>query len=252
VTASPVSGFSWTLGGATLTFSGTPTAATSIVVKASNLDGAVAFATVAVTPGTPATYTVTGDNVTVPLAATDNTTGDVNFFPAPAGTVTDTLSNEPAGVALTSDVSGVLAGTTAIPGTYHNLVVTAADANGATAVETFSILVTGHPVHAAVPVLSHGHAVSIAPTRENVLFTLTGPATWVHFTIAGPGAINGHQGWVYATPGVNEGVYSGLEAHHGYAVFYTPVTGDLSTTPVPGSHGGYVFFVTDTNGLGLI
>jgi hypothetical protein len=257
-TASGANALTWTFtpGTGTLVITGPPNAATStpITVEATDAGGAAAFATVTITPGTGSTQTsvLSTDTVTLPSAATNNTTGNVDFFPAPAGTVTDTLSNEPAGVALTSDVSGVLAGTTAIPGTYHNLVVTAADANGATAVETFSILVTGHQVHVAVPALSHGHAVSIAPTRENVLFTLTGPATWVHFTIAGPGAINGHQGWVYATPGVNEGVYSGLEAHHGYAVFYTPVTGDLSTTPVPGSHGGYVFFVTDTNGLGLI
>jgi hypothetical protein len=104
---------------------------------------------------------------------------------------------------------------------------------------------TVSPVFPAVPVLSHGHAVFIAPTREDVFFVLSGAPSWVHFTIAGPGAINGHQGWVNASLGLNSGVYSGLEAHHGYAVYYQPVTGKGSTTPVPGSHIGHVFFVSD-------
>jgi len=95
----------------------------------------------------------------------------------------------------------------------------------------------------AVPHLSRGHAVSIANTRENVVFT-SDKATWVYFTIVGPGAINGHQGWVDASAGLNEGAYAGLESGHGYAVFFTPVAAQGSVTPVAGARTGYVYFVT--------
>jgi hypothetical protein len=239
----------------TATASATFLPSSSVTVEATDTGGAKAFATVTSTAvSSPASLSLelTSDTVTNVHGTDDNANSRVDFVgtDVPAGSFTYAPGNLPNGVMLASD--GVLSASTAVPGTYHNVTVTATDGQGAAAVETLSITVTGHPVHTAVPVLSHGHAVSIAPTREDVLFTLTGPATWVHFTIAGPGAINGHQGWVWATPGVNEGVYSGLEAHHGYAVFYTPVTAQFGTTPVPGSHGGYVFFVTDTNGLGLI
>jgi hypothetical protein len=103
------------------------------------------------------------------------------------------------------------------------------------------------PPPAAKPYLYGGHAVDIAPTRENVYFSLGGvkTPTWVHFQIFGPGPIDGHQGWVLAQPGENVGVYTGLEANHTYVSFYTPVTGRGSTTQIPGSHGGHVTFVSN-------
>ena len=94
------------------------------------------------------------------------------------------------------------------------------------------------PVYAPVPRLSKGHAVALSPVRENVYFWQSGAASWDHFTIVGPGKINGHQGWVNGHLGLNTAVYGGLQAHHGYTVFYQPVTGPGSTTPVPGSHWG--------------
>lgn len=97
------------------------------------------------------------------------------------------------------------------------------------------------------PVLSKGHAVCIAPTREDVYFVQSGAASWDHFQIVGPGAINGHEGWVNGKIGLNAGVYSGLEAHHTYDVFYTPVEGQGSEVQIPGTHTGHVTFVTDTN-----
>lgn len=93
--------------------------------------------------------------------------------------------------------------------------------------------------------LSHGHGTSTAPTRETVSFQQSGGPSWDMFTIIGPGAINGHQGWVQGQVGLNTGVYSGLLANHGYTSCYTPVTSRGSTVQVPGSHGGCVYFVSN-------
>jgi hypothetical protein len=138
--------------------------------------------------------------------------------------------------------NGVLFAGTAVSGDYKSVAVTATDAAGATSVVTFDAVV--RPVYAPVPRLSGGHAVFIGTSRENVYYVQSGAASWDHFTIVGPGAINGHQGWVNGQLGLNTAVYGGLEYHHGYTVFYQPVTGPGSTTPVPGSHWGYVYFVS--------
>lgn len=95
---------------------------------------------------------------------------------------------------------------------------------------------------ASAPVLSKGHAVATANTREEVLFTASKPG-WVYFTIVGPGPINGHQGWVDAKAGLNDGYYSGLEYGHGYAVYFTVVAARGSTVPLPGAKTGHVYFV---------
>lgn len=107
--------------------------------------------------------------------------------------------------------------------------------------------ITGKICYVPRPYLYGGHAVDIAPTRENVYFSLGGvkTPTWVHFQIFGPGPIDGHQGWVLAQPGENVGVYTGLSANHTYVSFYTPVTGRYSTTQIPGSHGGHVTFISN-------
>ncbi len=86
--------------------------------------------------------------------------------------------------------------------------------------------------------------MSVSPTRENVYFIQSGAPSWDHFIIIGPGPINGHEGWVDGQLGLNVAVYGGLWAHHGYTVFFQPVTGQGSTTPIPGSRGGHVFFFT--------
>lgn len=95
----------------------------------------------------------------------------------------------------------------------------------------------------AVPVLSKGHAVSTANTREDVAYTASKPG-WTYFAIVGPGAINGHQGWVDDVTGLNEGVYTGLLYGHGYAVYFTPVAARGSTVPQAGARTGHVYFVT--------
>lgn len=93
--------------------------------------------------------------------------------------------------------------------------------------------------------LSHGHGTSTAPTRETVSYQQSGAASWDEFYIVGPGKINGHKGWVNAKVGLNFGYYSGLLAHHGYTVYYTPVQARGSDAQIPGSHGGHVYFVSD-------
>jgi hypothetical protein len=98
-----------------------------------------------------------------------------------------------------------------------------------------------------VPVLSHGHATSTAATRETVSYQQSGAASWDMFYIVGPGAINGHRGWVYGSLGTNFGYYEGLEANHGYTVYYTPVEGQGSTVQIPRTHTGYVYFVSNSN-----
>jgi hypothetical protein len=217
------------------------TAPVTFTVKATH-GSAVALATVAVGVGAAATPAEDGVSVTpdtVVLNAPVNAYGKVSFTTLPSSGVTETLANGPAGAEFGN---GILSAGTAVPGDYKSVTVTAADAAGATAVETFDAVV--QPVYAPVPRLSKGHAVALNPVRENVYYWQSGAASWDHFTIVGPGKINGHQGWVNGQLGLNTAVYGGLEAHHGYTVFYQPVTGPGSSTPVPGSHWGYVYFVS--------
>jgi polyvinyl alcohol dehydrogenase (cytochrome) len=96
------------------------------------------------------------------------------------------------------------------------------------------------PAPTAIPVLSHGRAVATAPTRETVTWDQTVPS-WEKFTIVGPGAINGHVGWV--PPGITTAYYSGLASHHGYTVTYTPYTAK-NGSPVQGAIPGQVYFVS--------
>ena len=240
-TATLPTGFTLTSTGA-LSLPTTPvTAPVTFTVKATH-GSAVALATVSVGVGaaaTPAEDAVSVTPDTVVLNAPVNALGKVSFTTVPSAGVTETLANGPAGAAFGN---GVLSPGTAVPGVYKSVTVTAADAAGATAVETFDAVV--QPVYAPVPRLSKGHAVALNPVRENVYYWQSGAASWDHFTIVGPGKINGHQGWVNGHLGLNTAVYGGLEAHHGYTVFYQPVTGPGSTTPVPGSHWGYVYFVS--------
>ena len=217
------------------------TAPVTFTVKATQ-GPAVAFATVSVGVGAaavPAEDAVSVTPDTVVLNAPANHHGKVFFRTVPSTGVTETLANGPAGALFGN---GVLSAGKAVPGDYKSVAVTAKDAAGAAAVETFDAVV--RPVFPPVPRLSGGHAVFVSPARENVYFIQSGAASWDHFTIVGPGAINGHQGWVNGHLGLNVAVYGGLEFHHGYTVYYQPVTGQGSTTPVPGSHWGYVYFVS--------
>jgi hypothetical protein len=234
-------GFSLTSAGALSLATKPVTAPVTFTVKATH-GSAVALATVTAGVGAatvPAEDAVSVTPDTVVLGAPVNHRGKVSFPAVPQAGVTETLANGPAGAVF---ANGVLFAGTAVPGDYKSVAVTATDAAGATSVVTFDAVV--RPVYAPVPRLSGGHAVFIGTSRENVYYVQSGAASWDHFTIVGPGAINGHQGWVNGQLGLNTAVYGGLEYHHGYTVFYQPVTGPGSTTPVPGSHWGYVYFVS--------
>ena len=197
-----------------------------------------AIATVTVTGVSPSTDAVIVTPDTVQLSAPVNSDGTVLFPTVPPG-VPEALVGGPAGATFSG---GVLSAGAAVPGVYPKVGVSAMDAMGASAFELFDASV--QPVYAPVPWLSNGHAVSQGATRENVYFIQAGAPSWDHFIIVGPGAINGHEGWVNGQLGLNVGVYGGLEANHGYTVFYQPVISWGSTTPIPGSRGGSVFFIT--------
>jgi hypothetical protein len=218
-------------------------------VDASELSPGLArgIATVVVTPGDDSAHdsvSITTDTVT--LNAPTNANGAVTFSTVPAS-VPETASNLPAGVVFDGTAQTLSVGT-AVNGKYPLFVVRAADPAGSVATE--GIIAVVGPFFEGVPKLSGGRATEgINASRENVSFIQSNVASCDHFTIVGPGAINGHQGWVPGVVGLNVAVYGGLEHHHGYTVYYQPVSGPAdcsthSTTPWPGSHWGYVFFVT--------
>ena len=204
-------------------------------------------ATVTVTPGDdPGHDSVTITTDTVVLNAPTNAGGAVTFSTVPAS-VPETAFNLPAGVVFDGTAQTLSVGT-AVNGHYPLFTVKATDPAGSTATE--GVVAVVGPFFEGVPKLSGGRATEgVNPSRENVSFIQSNVASCDHFTIVGPGAINGHQGWVPGVLGLNVAVYGGLEQHHGYTVYYQPVSGpaDCSThsvTPWPGSHFGYVFFVT--------
>ena len=145
---------------------------------------------------------------------------------------------------LTFNANHTVTGTPAADAKSGDATVTATDAYGVTGTATIAYTVypkpTPTPTPTPVPVLSHGKAVATAPTRETVRWQQTVPS-WEKFTIVGPGAINGHVGWV--PPGIEVGYYSGLEAHHGYTVTFTPYTAK-GGSPIAGARPGKVYFVS--------
>jgi len=243
---------------AVLTAVGNPTNGSAnkngpVVLTAIDTDGDVAVVTVPVTVPFPVPNAVQvnlggggvlTDEILTVTSANQNGPGSVLFSATDnlSAAVSITETNLPGGL----DAANPLLPGTAAPGTYNNLAVVATDVNGAVGTGGFLLKVNGGPAPVApVPVLSHGAATFVAPTRENVVFDTT-ITTWVHFQIAGPGAINGHQGWVHAIAGeLNTGVYSGLEANHTYAVFFTPVTAQGSTTQIVGTRTGHVTFISN-------
>ena len=192
-------------------------------------DGKVVGAgVVLVQPAAPQTVTI---GVTPPVShiSAQTTSSDTKVTISVTG-LPDGLSFNPK----TGDVTG----TPAADAKSGAVTVTARDAYGQTG--TGTIVYTVNPKPAPVPVLSHGQAYATAPTRETVTWQQTVPS-WEMFTIVGPGAINGHVGWVL--PGTEAGYYSGLEAHHGYTVTYTPYTSKYGS-PIAGAVPGKVYFVS--------
>jgi hypothetical protein len=232
----------------------TPANNQNISLTVSATDGAAkAFETLTAVPVivaghlTAINVTAVTDDVTL-AGVNNNVTNQVDFASTPAGAAL-TLANAPNGTFLQN---GHLVAATSRPDTYSGLSVTAADAAGATAVDTFKVEIDGHVTGSTTPQLSHGHAAMISATREWVYFVLSNSDACVHFTIVGPGAINGHEGWVRAHVGLNAAFYAGLEAHHGYTVFYQAVgmanpesCAGGPTDAWPGSHPGAVYFVSD-------
>jgi hypothetical protein len=147
------------------------------------------------------------------------------------------VSGLPAGLSFNA-ANDTVTGTPAANARSGRATVTAKDAYGQTG--TTTIAYTVKPKAAPIPVLSHGRAIAIAPTRELVTWQQTVPS-WEKFVIVGPGAINGHVGWV--PPGTQTGYYAGLEAHHGYTVTYTPYTAK-DGHPIRGAQPGSVYFIS--------
>jgi hypothetical protein len=151
--------------------------------------------------------------------------------------LTISVTGLPDGVSFNAS-AWTISGTPAADAKSGTATITATDAYGQTGTATIGYTV--YPKSAPVPVLSHGKAVATAPTRETVTWQQTIPS-WEKFVIVGPGAINGHVGWV--PPGTEIGYYSGLEAHHGYTITFTPNTAK-NGSPIPGARPGAVYFVS--------
>lgn len=175
-------------------------------------------------------YAVVGDPVPVLQLSAKTTSSDK------AG-LTISVTGLPDGVSFNAS-TWTISGTPAADAKSGTATITATDAYGQTGTATIGYTVYPKPV--PVPVLSHGKGVATAPTRETVTWQQTIPS-WEKFVIVGPGAINGHVGWV--PPGTEIGYYSGLEAHHGYTATFTPYTAK-GGSPIPGARPGAVYFVS--------
>lgn len=190
---------------------------------------AKAFATVNLGVGASVlndSVSVTPDIVTLPAAVNDNTAGKVDFgSTVPAGQ-TYTLGNAPAGVALTGSV---LAATSAVPGGYNGVRVTATDGN-ATAVETFAIDVKGSVVKTPPPSRPHlygGHVVYVNNNRAEIAWNESAGVHCVLTRTFGYGFSaygSPHIGFTCDTghPGSDAGYWAGLAAGHGYDIQLIP------------------------------
>ena len=210
---------------------------------------AKAFATVNVGVGASAltdSVSVTPDTVTVPAAANDNTAGTVDFGSAVPAGQTYTLGNAPAGVALTGSV---LAATSAVPGAYTGVTVTATDGN-ATAAETFKIDVKGsvvQPPPTPKPHLYGGHVVYVNNNRAEIAWNESAGVHCVLTRTFGYGfSPNGspHIGFTCDTghPGTDAGYWAGLAAGHGYDIQLIPA--GTNRLPLPGAVTGWIYIHT--------
>jgi len=223
-----------------------PAAGTTVKVSVTDGKAAASVAVVAAAASTGVNLTLTADTVGLPVAATDNTHATVSFGTVPTG-VTQTLGNAPAGVALSG---GVLSATTAVPGVYQNVTVTAADAGGATAVETFAIL-----VKAAPPVRPHlygGHVITVNNNDAEIGWNYGPGVTCALTRTFGYGfTVNGspHQGFTcfnasHDAPGTDTGYWSGLAAGHGYDIQL--IHAGTNRQPLPNAQTGWIYIRTTT------
>jgi hypothetical protein len=222
----------------------------SVALTVEVTDGtAKAFATVNVGVGASAltdSVSVAPDIVTLPAAANDNAAGKVDFGSAVPAGQTYKLGNAPAGVALTG---GVLAATSAVPGDYNGVTVTATDGN-ATAVETFTIDVKGSVVKtppASRPHLYGGHVVYVNNNRAEIAWNEGAGVHCVLTRTFGYGfSPNGspHIGFTCDTghPGTDAGYWAGLAAGHGYDIQLIPA--GANRMPLPGAVTGWIYIHT--------
>jgi len=235
-----------------------PVPASGTSASAAVTDGAAA-ASVTIAAAANATtasnvnLTLTPNTVTLPVATTNNTTGDVVFGTVPAG-VTETLGNAPVGVALSN---GVLSATNAVPGVYKNVTVTATNSSGATAVETLAIDVKGTvvrptppPVRAPRPHLYNGHVITVNNNDAEIGWNY-GPGVTCAltrtfgygFTVYG----SPHQGFTCYNPAkdapvTDVGYWSGLTAGHGYDIQLIPA--GTNRQPLPNAQVGWIYIRT--------
>jgi hypothetical protein len=227
------------------------TAPVALTVEAT--DGtAKAFATVNVGVGASAltdSVSVAPDTVTIPAAADNNTNGTVDFGSGVPAGQNYTLGNAPAGVALNGSV---LAATSAVPGGYTGVTVTATDGN-ATAVETFTIVVKGAvvqsppPPPAPRPHLYGGHVVYVNNNRAEIAWNESAGVHCVLTRTFGYGfSVYGspHIGFTCDTghPGTDAGYWAGLAAGHGYDIQLIPA--GANRQPLPGAVTGWIYIHT--------
>lgn len=216
---------------------GPATASVSIAAKAN------------ATTATNVDLTLTADTVTLPVATNNNTNGTVSFGTVPAG-VTETLGNAPAGVALSN---GALSATTAVPGVYKSVTVTATNAAGSAAVETLAINVKGAvvtPPPAPRPHLYGGHVITVNNNRAQIGWYY-GPGVSCALTRTfGYGfSVYGspHVGFTCFNPdkGIKDGdigYWSGLAAGHGYDIQLIPA--GTNRQPLPHAQVGWIYIHT--------
>jgi hypothetical protein len=226
-----------------------PASGASVNVSVTDGPAAASVTIAAAAATTGVNLTLTPDTVTLPVATTDNTTGTVNFGTVPTG-VTEKLGNAPGGVALSN---GVLSATTAVPGVYKNVTVTASDSGGATAVETLAIDVKGAVVKTPPPARPHlygGHVITVNNNDAQIGWHYGPGVTCALTRTFGYGfTVNGslHQGFTcfnasHDAPGTDTGYWSGLAAGHGYDIQLIPA--GTNRQPLPNAQVGWIYIHT--------
>jgi len=251
-----LAGYTFVFAGNVLTVtapsSATPLASASVTVKVT--DGhAVGFATVneAANGSSQISLTLSDDLVQLNPASpfNNNTGGTVDFAPVPSAGVTTALGNAPAGVGL---VGGVLSGTTAIPGLYKEVAVSASDAAGARAADTVEILVEGLPVFTPRPHTFGGHVISVS-NNDALIGWNYGPGVHCALTRTfGYGFSDSgspHSGFTCYNPLKSQdqpdgdvGYWTGLAAGHGYDIQIIPA--GTNRQPLPDAQTGWIYIHT--------